>query len=268
IARAISGFQEAGARGFPRPDILIVARGGGSLEDLMPFNEEIVVRAVSASSIPVISAVGHETDTTLIDFVSDLRAPTPTAAAEMAVPVRAHLMAQILEEEQRMLMGMSRRLTEGRHRLQIQTARLGDPGRLLETHVQRLDRLYERLHGVFRQYAEVKNRALTLQSLRLQHPAAGLERAKVNLGRWSDRLLAWPKPFLEKGQQKLSHAGKMLDVCSFENVLKRGFVLVESASGTPVIAPDRLNAGDHVRLRFADQKFTDATIGLFDKTDS
>ena len=116
----------------PRPDLLIVARGGGSLEDLMAFNEEIVVRAAAASAIPLISAVGHETDTTLIDFASDRRAPTPTAAAEMAVPVRLELLAEIDGKALRLAGGLSRLLAERRGRIEASARGLPDPRSILD----------------------------------------------------------------------------------------------------------------------------------------
>ena len=119
VAAAIDGFNALAPGGpVPRPDVLIVARGGGSLEDLWAFNEEIVVRAAAGSAIPLISAVGHETDTTLIDFAADRRAPTPTAAAEMAVPVRAELQAMVLDNTRRLVSGMLRMIDDCRVRLE------------------------------------------------------------------------------------------------------------------------------------------------------
>src|SRR5581483_7433235 len=140
VAAAIAGFNGLAPGGaVPRPDLIIVARGGGSLEDLWAFNEEIVVRAAAGSRIPLISAVGHETDTTLIDFASDKRAPTPTAAAEMAVPVRTELVAKILDFGRRSIGGMQRMLDERRARLAAVAGGLPDLPMLLGHAAQRLD---------------------------------------------------------------------------------------------------------------------------------
>jgi exodeoxyribonuclease VII large subunit len=128
----------------PRPDVLIVARGGGSLEDLMAFNEEIVVRAAAACRIPLISAVGHETDTTLIDFVSDRRAPTPTAAAEMAVPTRSDLVADLTQKGSRLIGALNRLAQEGRLRLSRVERGIPDLPALLGSARQRLDDRTER----------------------------------------------------------------------------------------------------------------------------
>lgn len=148
IAAAIRGFNRLPLGGeIPRPDLLIVARGGGSLEDLWAFNEEVVVRAAAESGIPLISAVGHETDTTLIDFASDRRAPTPTAAAEIAVPVRAELIAQVLESTQRMAAAGRRLLEARRGEVEGLGRGLPDPHRVLEEKSQRLDDRAERLRN-------------------------------------------------------------------------------------------------------------------------
>lgn len=172
VASAIEGFNSLRPGGpVPRPDVLIVARGGGSLEDLMAFNEESVVRAVAASAIPVVSAVGHETDTTLCDYAADLRAPTPTGAAEMVVPVRLDLLAHIREGETR-LIGAMRRLTEDRAmRLEGLARGLPPLERVVEEYGQRLDDRWERLSACGRSYldgrlADVRHLGASLRSPR------------------------------------------------------------------------------------------------------
>lgn len=146
IAAAIAGFNALGRDGtIPRPDILIVARGGGSLEDLWSFNEEIVVRAAAASDIPLISAVGHETDTTLIDFAADIRAPTPTAAAELAVRVRAEVMNGLTETGLRLARAIARQLENSQTRLAACARALPRPDMLLAVPRQRLDSAAARL---------------------------------------------------------------------------------------------------------------------------
>ncbi|MGK0266879.1 MAG: exodeoxyribonuclease VII large subunit, partial [Maricaulis sp.] len=148
IAEAIRGFNalEAGGR-VPRPDLIIVARGGGSIEDLWAFNEEIVVRAAAESLIPLISAVGHETDTTLIDYASDRRAPTPTGAAEIAVPVRAELKASLDTLGGRLVAGLSRLIERRRTELRSAARALPRPTSLLELKRQRFDMVADKLDG-------------------------------------------------------------------------------------------------------------------------
>lgn len=178
VAAAIEGFNALDPDGsVPRPDLLIVARGGGSLEDLWAFNEEIVVRAAAASTIPLISAVGHETDTTLIDFASDQRAPTPTAAAEMAVPVRAELVATVLDAVRRMVGGMSRLLEAHRVRIEGLARGLPDVTSLLGVQMQRLDVAAERLGNAGTGVAAHRSQAVALLAVRLKSPAQIVDEA-------------------------------------------------------------------------------------------
>lgn len=168
ITAAIKGFDALPET--HRPDVLIVARGGGSLEDLMPFNEENVVRAAANCSIPLISAVGHETDTTLIDYAADARAPTPTGAAEIAVPVRLNLMAQIADDGQRLITSITRLIRENKQRMATNAAKLGSPERLLELKIQQIDRKSDQLDNTLQNLITKKRQTFIESGTRLPHP--------------------------------------------------------------------------------------------------
>jgi exodeoxyribonuclease VII large subunit len=169
VAAAIRGFNALGEGGpIPRPDVLIVARGGGSLEDLWGFNEEIVVRAAAESGIPVISAVGHETDWTLIDLAADARAPTPTKAAEWAVPKQSELIARMAELRERQWLAMARTMEAGRQHLRSAMRGLGRPQRLVESPRQRLDTAAMRLRQSLRGFSANKRAGLQRWQGRLE----------------------------------------------------------------------------------------------------
>ena len=202
IAAALKGFCCLPVCGdAPRPDLVIVARGGGSLEDLMPFNEEIVVRAAANCTIPLISAVGHETDTTLIDYAADLRAPTPTAAAEMAVPERLSLLSAVREGEHRLISAISRQIRSYRQELSAQAAHLKDPKRLLELKYQPLDRASDKISHCMERRIAFLHQEIHKLSTCLPHPKEKLERADQAILRQSDRL----SHSLERQIAKKSH---------------------------------------------------------------
>jgi exodeoxyribonuclease VII large subunit len=189
VAAAVRGFNALPVGGpIPRPDVLIVARGGGSVEDLWGFNEEIVVRAAAASEIPLISAVGHETDTTLIDFASDRRAPTPTAAAEMAVPVRADLLAWVAEQEARLARASARATGDRRQRLRDLSRALPRPEALLTAPRQRLDLWGERLPAALRARVAKAQLRLAGAPLRPDTLRQFLARERRDLGKLAARL--------------------------------------------------------------------------------
>jgi exodeoxyribonuclease VII large subunit len=234
--------------------VLIVARGGGSIEDLMAFNEEAVVRAVAECDIPVISAVGHETDTTLIDFAADVRAPTPTAAAEMAVPVRTELLAQTLDLERRMLRSSATQMDRRRDALRHLARVLPRPDQLFAQPRQRFDQAAERLTNALRRNLEVHRRA-AIETAALLRPAGLRNRIGQNAERTrllSSRLDRCHRARIAEGAAKLEGLARVLDSVSFRAVLARGFALVRAADGSFRREAAAVVRGEALALTFAD----------------
>ena len=259
VAAAIAGFNRLTPGGpVPRPDLLIVARGGGSLEDLMAFNEEIVVRAAAASAIPLISAVGHETDTTLIDHAADRRAPTPTAAAEMAVPVRLDLVAELGGKAARLSGGLARLFSERRLHLAGLARGLPDPQDLLGAAAQRLDDRSERLRlAVAARLAAARQRFdLAAAGLRPAALAADLGRARERLVDVEHRLTAAMARALgaQRGARD-NFAGRLATHSErHESLLARGYVVVRDASERVVTDAVKVRPNTALELEFYDGK--------------
>lgn len=228
IAAAVRGFSDIQPGGsVPRPDLVIVARGGGSVEDLWGFNEEAVVRAIAECSIPIISAVGHETDTTLADYAADARAPTPTAAAEMAVPVRAELLATVEDLALRQKRAAPRPITLGRERLEARVQRLPKPQTLLQPQAQRLDDLSDRLRRGLSDRAAQARGLLMADKARLSAPLlrSRLDQAKNRLG--AARLIPdLVKNRISREQERFAALERLHLSLNPKAPLKRGFVLV------------------------------------------
>lgn len=230
VAAAVNGFSQM--QGPNRPDLVIVARGGGSIEDLWGFNEEVVVRAVASCTIPTISAVGHETDTTLCDFAADRRAPTPTAAAEMAVPVRAELLAGLQGIGARSLRCVQRYKERASERLEATARRLPTPETLLGPQSQRVDDLGDRLKRG------------------LSHVAAD---ARGELARAAGALRpAMLTQRLERARNHLDQLWRVAASLNPDHILERGYARVERKGGGTITNTTQAQAAGAITLHFAD----------------
>ena len=262
VAAAIEGFNRLPQGAVPRPDLIIVARGGGSLEDLMAFNEEIVVRAAAASAIPLISAIGHETDWTLIDYASDRRAPTPTAAAEMAVPVRLDLLSDLESRSARLVSSLSRVMNERRMALSGAARGLPDPQGLIANAAQRLDDRAERLSLSLKARLSHLSQQLAAARLRPEALAAEIARLKERAGEIDMRLSAAIARFLGRcGEAIDNFAGRLSTHAErHESLLARGYVVVRDRLGEVLTRAARVSSGMALELEFHDGR-VDAVAG-------
>lgn len=230
IATAIDGFNKLPIINIPRPDVIMVARGGGSLEDLWPFNEEVVIRAVYNSQIPIISAVGHETDTMLIDYVADVRAPTPTGAAEFAVPVKSDLMFALSSYQGRILNAMYRLLKEYEQKIEGLERGIPNLEQIILENQQKLDDISERIKMVISNYMGIKQQNVGLVGLKPYLINNIVEKQKTMLGSLSSRM----------------------ESVSIDSVLKRGFAWVTDRHFKTLYDASHAKKSGELNIRFVD----------------
>ena len=254
IANAIDKFNGLTDQTIvKKPDLLIVARGGGSLEDLWSFNEEVVVRAVFNSAIPVISAVGHETDTTLIDFVSDLRAPTPTGAAEKSVPVRDDLRARIGELDLRLKTSFFNKMNINKDRLNSLIRLLGKPDQIFDNKNQKLDFVFKDIENLFKTiFTEQKNR-IKQYTQKLTPPKVLINNLDSKIQLLDTRFNNYLGILIKNKVTKLNFLSQLLEASSFNRVLDRGFALVMNDKGKPIKLSKEVPKKSNIKIKFADE---------------
>jgi len=263
VTGAVRGFSSLGQSGpVPRPDVVIVARGGGSIEDLWSFNEEIVVRAIAESAIPVISAVGHETDTTLADHAADRRAPTPTAAAEMAVPVRADIAAALADLANRQRRAVLRPVELGRERLETRARRLPSAQTLLQPQAQRLDEAGEKLRRALVQRAGQGREQLAGIAARLSPSLLARQQAEALRRLQRVRLVPGliERP-LATGRDRLAALARLASQLHPERPLERGYAIVLSPEGEALGSKAAARKERTLTLRFRDGEMPVTSAG-------
>ena len=250
VAAAIHGFNAMANR----PDLLIVARGGGSLEDLWPFNEEIVVRAAAESEIPLISAIGHETDTTLIDFASDWRAPTPTAAAERAVPVRADLLAELASLNARQKRTLSRIVSDAQIRLRSAARALPKPDEILALARQRLDSSTAKLPKALKANLQIHavRLAKNVGRLSIRPLTQRLSEQRRRLDDQPARMKRGIEQIVARKKDRLQAEAKLFGSLNYRSVLARGYAVVRDAQSKPLRGVSAIAPNAMLEIEMAD----------------
>jgi exodeoxyribonuclease VII large subunit len=248
VAAALDLLNQIG-----QAEVILCGRGGGSIEDLWAFNEEVVARAIARSEIPVISCVGHEIDFTIADFVADLRAATPSAAAELAVPVRAELEAVLADRVQRLQGALARQLRARRQRLLELRVRLGRPERSLDGAVQRVDDARDRLARATSQQLQLRRQRLDSAGARLAvlNPQRDLLLSRRRLERAQQQLAGSMAVRLSRRRHELDASRRALYALGPLQALARGYALVSTADGVVVRGPSQVAIGDSVQVRLA-----------------
>ncbi|KAA1194406.1 exodeoxyribonuclease VII large subunit [Pseudohalioglobus sediminis] len=253
IAAAIARANQLQRDGKIQLDALIVGRGGGSMEDLWAFNEEIVARAIAASTLPIVSAVGHEVDFTIADMAADQRAATPSAAAEMLSPDQQEQRQRLLQLEAELVRQMRRRLADSYTRINHLRARLKHPGALLREQSQRLDSAEQRLLRAQANLLAQKRGELRLIESRFlaRHPGKRVQQTQKELTALQTRLQGTMRTRLLEGRERLTHLARLLDSLSPLNTLSRGYAIVSRPSGAVVTQAEDVQVGDTLTARLA-----------------
>ncbi len=255
IVKAINGFNRLSKEdAIPRPDLIIVARGGGSLEDLMAFNDEAVARAAAYCDIPLIAAIGHQTDTTLIDYAADHRAPTPSAAAEMAVPVRDDLQTQINHQEQRLKTLIQYALERHQKDLKLLDQKLPGPERILGNAAQWVDECGERLDNAaaatkLQATAALATAAAGLRPAILQGRLTAYQQRITAL---SHRVTTALDTLVTKAAHRLNATGDLLESYSYRNVLARGYAVIRDQGHHPLTRASQTRPAQAITIEFSD----------------